>query len=197
MGPKDFREFIWGNQRPGIFVVLFGSLARFGWRALIRVLRVGQGYCNLLSDRGLRNDSMEGRPEVQQQLSAHVKVGDWVPVSLDLTPLVRSQCGGNQLYLYDAPYNYPHAYKVSFRNLRLVGPETEQTQFDGVLYAPRALAGSTDGEAGSLKTDDGLTMVLGKNGGILKLLQGQALLGDGKGRRLAFCCAMRRRIVRL
>ncbi len=139
----------------------------------------GKDIVFVVSDNGLRNESMQSRPAVQQLLSAHVKVGDWQVISLSLTTLVRSQCNGLSIYLYDGPYNYPHAYKFTFRNLRLIAPDPGEALFDGVTYSKGGLTGVPSEEAATLKTEDGLAMVLAKNGGILKFLDAGAEIGDG------------------
>ena len=140
----------------------------------------GKEFAICLYDWGHRHDYLNGRSFVQQ-LFARMKVnaGDWQTATIDLRPTVRGQVAMLDIYLYDTPYNYPHDYKVSFRNMRLVGPDAEKAVFDGQSYPRQSLKGDAGKIVGTIQTEDGMKLALGTNGGVIGLQLGKQSLGNG------------------
>ena len=143
----------------------------------------GKEIAFCIYDSGLRHDYLNGNPSVQQ-LFAKVKIqaGDWQETTIDLRNAVRGGVNGLDIYLYDMPYNYPHSYTISFRNLRLVGPDTEKIVFDGETFAPDSLKGNAGKPTASIQTQNGLTLTLGENGGIAELSLDGKPIGNGADR---------------
>ncbi|MCL2117247.1 MAG: hypothetical protein FWH27_02350 [Planctomycetaceae bacterium] len=141
----------------------------------------GKEIAFCLYDWGLRHDYLDGNPCVQQLVTRYgVKSGDWHDASVDLRPSVRGRVAGLDIYLYDMPYNYPHTFKISFRNLRLVGPDGDQIVFDGESFPEQSLQGNAGNTVGSISTEDGLSLALGDGGGITQLQMGKQLFGSGE-----------------
>ncbi|GHT15382.1 hypothetical protein FACS1894170_12920 [Planctomycetales bacterium] len=140
----------------------------------------GKEFALCLYDNELRHQVLDGHPHVQQVFARlKVREGDWQEVVVDLTEAVRGKTAYFDIALYDMPYNYPHKYKVSFRHLRLVGGEPNQTVFDKVSYPARSLKGEAGNKIGTINTADGLAMALTQNGGILNVSTGGKSVGDG------------------
>lgn len=132
----------------------------------------GKEFACCLYDDNHRHEMLDGNPHIQQVFAKiNVKAGDWQDVVVNLKPAVRGKAQYFDICLYDMPYNYPHSYKVAFRNLRLVGPDPELTFFDGISYPPQSLKTSNHDKEKtvSLKTDDGLELALAKTGAVTEL----------------------------
>ncbi|WP_437222721.1 hypothetical protein SH661x_002911 [Planctomicrobium sp. SH661] len=180
-GAEGFPSLNWGSPEPQ------------DWRLYNRIscdvllestapgIREGGKYIAFcLYDRKCRHESIEGKPAKQQCINVDLSEGKWQKVTIDMTGWMRSEVSSIDIYLYDMPHNYPHTYKMTFKNLRLEGEDPNKTLFDGAVFEPRALTGGAKDAAYSLETEDGLKLTLSSNGGIQKITTFGQSVGDGR-----------------
>ncbi|WP_176012356.1 hypothetical protein [Victivallis sp. Marseille-Q1083] len=132
-------------------------------------------------DRNLRHENLAGNPPVQQLFArSKVTAGAWQTVEVDLSGAERGAVQGLDIHFYEMPYSYPHEFQFEIKDVALVGEDTGKTVFDGAGFQPELLTGKAGKTVGKLTGNDGLSIELGSNGGIVSLSQNGRLIGQAQ-----------------
>ncbi|HWL07518.1 MAG TPA: hypothetical protein VNQ76_03870 [Planctomicrobium sp.] len=180
-GTEGFPSLNWGTPEPQDWRLY----NRISCEVLLEstapgIQKGGKYIAFCLYDRECRHESIEGKPAKQQCINVNLTEGKWQEITVDLTGLMRSAVSSMDVYLYDMPHNYPHTYKMTFRNMRLVGEDPNKTLFDGAVFEPKAFKGTAKDAFHTLETGDGLKITLASNGGIQKIATSGQVIGDGR-----------------
>jgi len=132
-------------------------------------------------DEKTRRADLPDHPMTQQGIAHSVPVGEWVEYRDGLLPIHRSAILGLAIYLYENPPATPHTCHWEFAELQLEGVGEQAEIFDMEVYRPDQLRGAQGPPAAQVETEDGLGLVLGREGQVNALtLDGQPV-GEAEG----------------
>lgn len=147
------------------------------------ILDGGKDMVVVLIDQNYQYENTMGVEPVNQQMTVpHVDAGDsWQSVEVDMRNLSRKGVSMLLLYLYSKPFNFDHNYKVSFRNIRLIGNEDNSLFFDGTDFANQSMPVGSGSSLSSLTTNDGLKMDITSTGALSGISVDGVQVGEGVG----------------
>lgn len=151
--------------------------------SLAGIQDAGKDFVVVLNDKCFVNENTVGFSPVNQEIFVpHINCGEWQRVEVDIRNASRKQVSALLLYFYDRPFNFEHSYKVSIRNMRVVGTEPSSTYFDGVDYKAQKLPAVSSSVFSSMVTDDQLSLDISEAGTIHSIsLDGKPVgFGDGQ-----------------
>lgn len=103
--------------------------------SLVGIQDCGKDFVAVLNDKCFINENIARISPVNQEISIpHIDCGEWQSVEIDIRNIARKQVSALLLYFYDRPFNFDHSYKVTIRNIRIIGADSSSVYFDGVDY---------------------------------------------------------------
>lgn len=147
------------------------------------ILDGGKDFVIVLQDQSYLQENPMGISAVNQQVDVpHIKAGNtWKTVEIDIRKISRKQINAFILYLYSKPFNFDHSYKVSVRNMRLVGCDDGKLFFDGTDMGTQTMPAGSGTAFGSVQTNDGLKLDITSSGAISNLSINGTEAGKGIG----------------
>lgn len=129
-------------------------------------------------DHETRLPDYPGNPMRQQVIARDVPVGRWVDLRDWLVGIERATIAQLDLYIYELPPRAAHTYRWEIERLDLEQITGDLAVFDGEVHARGAMRGAVTEPAGSVATDDGLELVVGRAGEVLRVTDAGRGLGS-------------------
>jgi hypothetical protein len=102
------------------------------------------------------------------QVHQQVCLGSWIDLRIPLTMISRSAISGLKFHMYEGTLKIPHTYRFEIARMELEGLAAGAPWFDGTpLWTP--LKGQADKPGQTLAAQGGISLQLGKHGGIASL----------------------------
>ena len=134
-------------------------------------------------DDQTRLPNYPGNPMRQQVIAHSVPVNRWVDISEWLIAIKRETIRQLDLYIYELPPGRPHTYRWEVARLELEQVTGDVRVFDTEVYAMSDLKGAATQPAATVRTDDGLELVVGGAGEILTVKGDAQTLGSADANR--------------
>lgn len=147
------------------------------------ILDGGKDLAVVLIDQNYQYENTMGVEPINQLLPVpHISSGtSWQTVEVDLRKTSRKQISTIILYLYSKPFIFDHNYKISFRNIRLVGNDDGTLFFDGTDFLNQSMPSGSGSVYSTIETNDGLKLDITSEGGISRISLNNTPVGNGTG----------------
>lgn len=126
-------------------------------------------------DEQTRREDLADRPMTQQVIRHSVPVGRWIEIR-DPLKVHRATIRALAVYLYEMPLPAPATWRFEFAEMKLEQLGTGAELLDSQVVDGPAMRAADSPAAGSVSTDDGLTLTVSQAGGIAEVsLDGRAI----------------------
>ena len=150
--------------------------------SLVGIQDCGKDFVAVLNDKWFINENIAGISPVNQEISIpHIDCGEWQSVEIDIRNIARKQVSALLLYFYDRPFNFDHSYKVTIRNIRIIGADSSSVYFDGVDYHLQKMPTVSSSAFSSVSTVDFLDLNITRAGTIHSISIAGDTIGVGAG----------------
>ncbi len=142
----------------------------------------GKDFVLVIQDQTYQLENTMGKSMAGQLVPVpHIKgsVSSWQSVEADIRGVSRKQIRTFIIYLYNKPFNFDHSYKVSFRNIRLIGNEPTSLFFDGTDFLSQSMPVGSGNSLFSVQTDDGLKLDITSKGAVSSVSVNGKEIGNG------------------